>query len=161
MTPFRAFLYTMIFLGLCNSCSQLRHIVRPVPDYPNVHPFLERYVLKVRELSEGCLGNIKYAGFKEFEKDTILGQANWVLPYFEPQINISLDHWLKLKDIQRILLVAHELYHAEKPYIGHIGGKDEYGCAEHLMYPTQQVIGCDRFKFDQYVKQMKDCHGKK
>ena len=46
----------------------------------------------------------------------------------------------------------------KNPFLGHIEELDEWGCAEHLMYPTMQSNWCDIIKFKKYVKQMGDCH---
>jgi len=162
MTPYRALVYTLLFIGLINSCSKIVTVIRIEPDYPNIHPHLKDTIQEVNKLSKGCLGNLKYAGFMDFKaefgKDNIAGMANWILPFFEPQININPDYWYKLNSTQKKLLIAHELYHAEKPYIGHINDRDDWGCAEHLMYYQMQSNWCDIYKFEQYVSQMGDCH---
>ena len=158
MSPFKAIVRVLLFLGLLNSCSQLSYVFRWGADYEGIHPHLKDTISEVNRLSKGCLGNLKYAGFREFQKDSVVGMANWILPKFDPQININPKYWYKLNHRQKLILIAHELYHAEKPFLGHIKELDEWGCAEHLMYPTMQSNWCDIIKFEKYVKQMGDCH---
>lgn len=159
MSPYRAFLYVVLIMLSVNSCSNINKIIKLYPDHDGIHPHLKDIILEVKELSDGCLGHIKYAGFLEDKtsNDRILGRASWILPFMEPQIGVNPKHWYKLAKVQKIMLVAHELYHAETPYLGHIDGKDEWGCANHLMYYQSQGRWCDMFKYKQYVEQMKDC----
>lgn len=163
MTPFSAFIRVVVILLCLQSCSNLNRLVRFTPDYDGVHPHLKPIVDEVKRLSKGCLGNAKYVGFFDKVPDhpeagkSIIGMANWVLPFFDAQININSDWWYGASKVQKVLLMAHEMYHAEKPYLGHIEDIDDWGCATHFMYPSVQSHWCDSVNYEKYIKQMQDC----
>jgi len=163
MTPFSAFIRVVLIIGLFNSCARISRVLKFKPDHKNIHPHLKPIVEEVKKLSKGCLGYAKYIGF--FKKvpnhpknnKTVIGMASWVLPFFEPQVSINSKYWYGANKIQKVLLMAHELYHAERPYIGHINSIDDWGCATHFMYPSAQSKWCDSVNYEKYIKQMQDC----
>lgn len=163
MKPIDAFIRVLLLLGLLNGCSQLSKVFRLTPDHKGVHPHLKNIVDEVKFLSKGCLGNAKYIGFFEEVPEhpdagkTTVGQASWVLPFFDAQVSINKNYWYGASHIQKVMLMAHELYHAEKPYIGHKAGKDEWHCDKHFMSPSVQSHWCDSVNYDKYIKQMQDC----
>ena len=161
MNPFRAFLHTILILSILNSCSAVGNIFRLKPDHPDIDSELKPLIEKVKIMSKGCLGNVKYAGFRDIDADLgregVAGIATWVLPFFEPQISINRTYWVRLGHIQQVLLVAHELYHVEKPFLGHIDDVDDMGCAKHLMYPEIQSTQCNIIYLYDYMEQMRFC----
>lgn len=159
----RIFILFLLFNSILQSCSLFPYVVSITPDYEGVDEDLKPYVNKVKGLSNNCLGNIKYAGFfkkppKHIEDDYVIaGMANWILPFFEPQIHINRDSWNSFSENQKVILIAHELYHAEKPFIGHHDKEDDWGCAEHFMHPSIQSSWCIYINYNNYIKQMRDC----
>lgn len=161
-SPYVAFLYTLLFLMTMNSCSNLSRLVSFTPDHEGLHPEIYPYIEAVYEMSNGCLGGrVKHAGFfKEVpssgnEESSVVGMANWILPSLAPQIRIDKGFWRLFSEKQKFFLVAHELYHAELPYFGHIKGEDSYGCSNHFMHPHVQSSACAVLKYNEYIKQMR------
>jgi hypothetical protein len=145
---------------MMNSCAKLTTIYRFGPDYPKVHPHLKPYIDEVAKLSKGCLGvGIKYAGFfkKDPIPDSVVGRASVVLPYFDAQFGVDSRRWYRFSHMQKIMLVAHELYHVQKPYFMHKYKLDGWGCGEHFMTPKMNTHWCDSVNYERYVKQMQDC----
>lgn len=158
LNPIRAALYTILFITTINSCAQLSALVTVGPVHDGIDPVIQPYIDKVKAISDGCLGHkTKYAAFVTNLEDRVIGRASFVLPYITPQILLSDYYWIRLNERQRFLLVAHEMYHAEKPFFGHVHTKDEWGCYTHFMAPESQSNYCDMLYLDQYIKQMRFC----
>lgn len=109
------------------------------------------YVLEVDYLSNGNLDGTKLnINFGKLQNH-ILGTCFLL----RNEIIINKKKWKSLDYKGKILLIAHEIGHCSKKK-SHINGIDRYGCAKHFMHYSTTGKWCDRYKYKDYIKQMKE-----
>ena len=145
---------------LVSSCGS-SPVLKFKPEHPVMEEEVKHYVKIVEKLSGGCLGKLRYAGFfKTKQDDNLLGRCTFIVPFFEPEIELVRSKWHKLNYEQKVVLGAHELYHCEVSWfqgIGHKEGLDDWGCNVSLMAPNADSKWCTNRKFKDYVKEMRWC----
>ena len=85
--------------------------------------------------------------------------CTFVLRKLTHEIDISQKHWYTLTDKQKLLLVAHELYHCKCVKPGHISGEFSDGCPSTYMDSAIPNYFCAEGRWKDYKKQIaKGCN---
>lgn len=127
-------------------------VFNSIPIKYGIDPAFDYYVEKIYVLSDGNLDGSKI--HINFGEPLWNSNAATCYPWI-PEIVISKRVWEREKPISRTLLLAHEITHCLNKKLLHINGLDKFGCAKHYMHWQMNDISCDRYKFKNYVEQMK------
>jgi hypothetical protein len=140
------------------SCSTLKQKV------DGIDPELEDPLAMVYLVSNGTLSRtIKHVGFfkEETEEEDgykVIGTCSWFTNWDNialiPQIQLHRETWGRYTNTQKIILLAHELYHCECDG----DHKDEYfedGCQAHYMHSYMPSKSCINDHWEEYSKQIK------
>lgn len=122
-----------------------------IPRNFGIEKNLKNYVNIIKQISNGNLdGNNLHINFGQ-QGDKILGTCY----YYRKEIILDKKKWNLMSYNGKILLLAHEIAHCQKK-IKHINGLDKWGCALHFMHWQDTGYFCNKYKFKQYVRQMKE-----
>lgn len=122
-----------------------------IPKKYGIDKEIKPYIDNVYELSKKNLdGRNLHVNFLDL-KDGVMG----VCYFFKNEIHINKKIWNRLGKNDRILLIAHEVAHCAKG-IDHINETDELGCGKHFMHFQDTGKWCNKLKFKEYIKQMKE-----
>lgn len=84
---------------------------------------------------------------------SVAGFCAWVLP-LSYDIDISRETWLRSSYENKVLLVAHEMYHCVCKNIIHDDREDNYGCPESYFHSSMPPSQCAKDNFNKYLKQV-------
>jgi hypothetical protein len=130
-----------------------------ISDFDDVHPRLEPYVSQIKGMSKGRLGSqVTRMGFGTLKTrkggQVVIGRCEFL--YMNGfQIIINESSWDDLTSDEKLLLIAHELYHCECNARGHNDHKDELSCPKFYMNSSIPNMHCIRNNFDSYMSQIK------
>lgn len=147
----------IIVIVLSYSCSNISNMGRFKSPHKKTTPELEEYRIKVRELSEGKLGDDRPVGFisKIAGQETVLGRCILTFENLTFEIDIIKDYWYSLSERRRILLMAHEFVHCQ---CNDLHTDVEYktdGCPKSFMNPYLIDEWCARRYYHKYISEMK------
>jgi hypothetical protein len=106
------------------------------------------------------LGFMKKEDYEKFYPDIVVGTCNYALASQVPEIDIRKDYWQWYNTRQKLILLAHEYFHCQCPFFGHIEGDMKDGCPKDFMNPMLPGRVCIRKHWQHYEKQIKEgCNG--
>ena len=160
-----------ILFGTLFSCAILFRDTRVVPHYTNVDPQFKPYVNQYLFLAK--MAGLKFhhtvnMGFTKMGNGNVVGITNYGLGFRE--VDISSEYWQYATDIQKTILIWHELGHSycdrnhdfgkNKPYDAEALNRsfgpgyfmDE--CPVSIMYPYILDTDCWLYHYQDYVLEM-------
>ena len=170
MRIFRSILIGAI-LGTLLSCAILLRDTRPIPKYNGVDPKAEPLVDEWLSLAE--VYGLKFdktvtVGFMDIDRAGVVGQTNY--SYFFREIDLDKTYWEYSTNIQRTILLFHELSHAycdrehdfgkNEPYDDKIVGMAsglgyfEDSCPRSILYPYVLKADCYLSHYQEYISEM-------
>jgi hypothetical protein len=147
-----------VILGVIISVSYLScssNFIKADYTHKKSSPELEGYREYIYDLTEGKLGNPDFSvGFIK-ERDNLLGECTFVLPFFNKEIDIVGIKWLFLSQKRRILLIAHEYRHCECDHYYHINDKFKDGCPKSYFNEYLPDDECVESHYVEYLSEIK------
>lgn len=98
-------------------------------------------------------GRIGFRDSMSYRGKGVAGFCAWVLP-LSYDIDISKETWVRSTYENKVLLVAHEMYHCVCKNIVHDDREDIYGCPESYFHPSMPPVYCAKEHFDKYLQQV-------
>lgn len=134
-----------------------------IQDHNNVDPHFRPYVEYVYYIAGNRIGKVNQVGFYADEENTspnTLGECSITFPKLTPEIDINMVKWYTLNELEKFLLIAHEMLHCGCKHFKHFDVLMKDGCPLHYSNGVIASADCIDKHFSEYIFQVSQgCNG--